>query len=652
MQLLVCFFAVVHATKIIYVNCAAGAGGDGTTWGKAFPSLQSGLTVATVPSQVWVARCVYKPSVPYGGGYNGTEPNLVTFLLPNNTALYGGFYGNETSLAQRKPSVYITTLSGDINGDDNTGNLTDNAWHVVTADYLINSIVDGFTISGGYASGPDSGLVTIVARASTIAAVNYAHNLGAGVQARHGSQLSLVNIYFVNNSVNSSRTTMLTINPPIESIISGGAGVGVSDGGTLVTATSCTFFNGTCATQGSNGGAANVVANGSLTLISSTMTNNHGNRNGAAIHARDAGNIIITSCTCTANSVVGFQAGDESGGCIGVFFANLSITSSTFTSNVVGSVFGGGGSVFWHLPFDNGQPYQLAVTSSTFTGNSASTSGGGAISAFIAVPNAGTSVNIVSCLFSGNSAGTGGALYVDSVNTNIVSSSFTGNDGWTNGGAIMGIGFGGEIFQNNQFFTRSSLNVTSSNFYNNNIVGLPSLSAIPPVFIFNTFAGIFSADFGQPPANLTSLAVGGGAVSSLMGGRVYVSSSSFNNNNASVLAGRGGALQVGGSVGTAGGVPVGMNQAYSNIVTSTAATNGDSTGANNAARLDPAGIGNGQNAVDFVTDGSITSSKKRSIIMDSYSQAMFERVVYGRLTAAEKKAFRCPHAQGRFHVEP
>jgi hypothetical protein len=82
----------------------------------------------------------------------------MSFLLPDFTGVYGGFHGDpggETLLAQRDPVANVTVLSGDLLGDDgpNFSNRDENSFHVVTApDVGESSVLDGFTISGGYAN--------------------------------------------------------------------------------------------------------------------------------------------------------------------------------------------------------------------------------------------------------------------------------------------------------------------------------------------------------------------------------------------------------------------------------------------------------------------------------------------------------------------
>ena len=83
-----------------------------------------------------------------------------TFFIPNNAKIYGGFNGTEATLAERNPKTNITTLNGDLGGNDSssifhtTGSRSDNTYHVITLKGgSAGIIIDGFTISGGNANG-------------------------------------------------------------------------------------------------------------------------------------------------------------------------------------------------------------------------------------------------------------------------------------------------------------------------------------------------------------------------------------------------------------------------------------------------------------------------------------------------------------------
>ncbi len=141
----------------LFLKAAAPAGGDGSSWDRALNDLQTGITYASNPdndiAQLWVAAGTYKPTAPLSqGGSRSTS-----FTLQNNLALYGGFNGTETLLSQRNIPANPTILSGDLDGDDNGDlNKSDNSYHVVSVQALTSgAILDGFTIRGGRADGPN-----------------------------------------------------------------------------------------------------------------------------------------------------------------------------------------------------------------------------------------------------------------------------------------------------------------------------------------------------------------------------------------------------------------------------------------------------------------------------------------------------------------
>ena len=89
-------------------------------------------------TQIWVAAGRYVPAPPNGD-------KTISITLKSGVALYGGFNGAETSLAQRDPVVNVTIISGDLNGNDVNGtNTVDNSYHVIRgAGIDSTSIVDG-----------------------------------------------------------------------------------------------------------------------------------------------------------------------------------------------------------------------------------------------------------------------------------------------------------------------------------------------------------------------------------------------------------------------------------------------------------------------------------------------------------------------------
>lgn len=128
-----------------YVNAAAASGGTGGSWVSAFNDLQLALTAAQPGDSIWVAAGTYRPSLPT----NPADLRTATFALPYQVAIYGGFRGNEATLADRRGWFAQTILSGDIGV---AGSSADNCYHVVTlkgTTQFVSALLDGFTVRDG-----------------------------------------------------------------------------------------------------------------------------------------------------------------------------------------------------------------------------------------------------------------------------------------------------------------------------------------------------------------------------------------------------------------------------------------------------------------------------------------------------------------------
>ena len=149
--------------------------GDGTSWATAKKHLQSALHLVygygygggygeggdygQNEIEIWVAAGTYNPSYEtyeeYGDYY---ADRYATFDIPSGVAVYGGFTGSvdEVDLSQRDWANNVTILSGDIDGNDAEGDRSSNAYHVVSFHSVNeNTVLDGFTITGGNADGDD-----------------------------------------------------------------------------------------------------------------------------------------------------------------------------------------------------------------------------------------------------------------------------------------------------------------------------------------------------------------------------------------------------------------------------------------------------------------------------------------------------------------
>jgi predicted outer membrane repeat protein len=192
---------------ILIFRVTQGGTGDGSSWVNA-SSLQDALTNATSGSEIWVAAGTYKPT---------TDSNRdTTFQLVDGVAVYGGFFGTETTREDRDPGANLTILSGDIDNNDSqtpvitdlptvSGNTT-NSYHVVTG--ATGATLDGFTITAGNAnagSGPvsEGGGMHNTSSSPTLTNLTFSGNsagtVGGGMMNTSSNPM-LTNITFRSNA--------------------------------------------------------------------------------------------------------------------------------------------------------------------------------------------------------------------------------------------------------------------------------------------------------------------------------------------------------------------------------------------------------------------------------------------------------------------
>ena len=168
------------ATQIIYVKADASAGGNGTSWGSAYNSLQTAITTASPtsanPVEIWIKTGVYKPTT-------GTD-RTVSFVLKSYLTLRGGFAGTETAATQRPAAAtatVFTVLSGDIGTlqsdtvtsttnvndvanasfDMTTAGAKDNSYNVLMAVGVSSVSLDRLVVAGGYANSSSTSIAQI-----------------------------------------------------------------------------------------------------------------------------------------------------------------------------------------------------------------------------------------------------------------------------------------------------------------------------------------------------------------------------------------------------------------------------------------------------------------------------------------------------------
>jgi gliding motility-associated-like protein len=159
-----CNLTIVNpdAGGIVYVNNQSATPGDGSSWASPLPELRDALAAAADAvngvTQIWVARGTYKPTA-------GMDPD-VSFVIPSNIKVYGGFAGNEATIDTRNIASNLTILSGDLGGDDGPPNSIVlnatslqgvNSYHVISLTNTgAQTLLDGVIVAGGRANGPDA----------------------------------------------------------------------------------------------------------------------------------------------------------------------------------------------------------------------------------------------------------------------------------------------------------------------------------------------------------------------------------------------------------------------------------------------------------------------------------------------------------------
>jgi predicted outer membrane repeat protein len=322
-----------------------GAGAtDGTTWANASDDLQVIINGATAGDQIWVATGTYFPLYDESGNATPADNRMKTFVMKEGVKIYGGFIGGETLVSQRDYETNVTTLSGDL-GTLNTR--TDDAYHVMKNDNngLTNAaILDGFTITRGYANGADpenkgSGIYLTSVSPTIINCTIYDNKTPTGGNTASGIFISasspvITNCLFDSNVAGATGGAMLcnSVSAPVITNctftrnkaqfgvcvnITGGSDVtlenctltgnlksGSNDSpmiqmnaSSTVTATNCSFINNTC---GRNG--VIQMALGTAIITNCLFANNTSLNTGAAIHYRNGANITVTNSTFYNNS--------------------------------------------------------------------------------------------------------------------------------------------------------------------------------------------------------------------------------------------------------------------------------------------------------------------------------------------------------------
>ena len=244
---------------------------NGTSWTTAYGDLQTGLAQATSgvqneATEVWVAKGTYKPTA--------TIDRNVSFGIPSNVKVYGGFFGTEDDLNARDFRTNITVLSGEIG---NQQVKDDNSNHVVSFEgSSVNTFFDGFTITGGYANFYAEKSANITA---TSPPVTTTVERGGGIILTAGANPLIINCTFMNNAATT------------------GAAIYANESAPHIA--NCKFMGN----QGTFGSAIYLESNSNAQIDNSLFS---GNRGIGALY-NNYSNPILTNCTFGGNG--GYNGG-------------------------------------------------------------------------------------------------------------------------------------------------------------------------------------------------------------------------------------------------------------------------------------------------------------------------------------------------------
>lgn len=276
------------SAQVIYVDAGLNSGlNDGSSWADAhqgIDGLKSAIGLAAAGDQIYVAQGTYRPSD------TGTRGN--SFRMNNDVEIYGGFIGNETAPGQRPAfGMAPSILTGDLNGDDGMGQISDNSYHVVRAAGSNSAaVLDGFRVEGGNGNGSGSN-----------------QDRGGGILAINGTSATIRNCHFIGNRCNFGGGAGYVNGSPSFTDVVFEDNIGGSFGGAFDIANSgavrfdrCSFFGN----RASRAGALEIFSTSGAHVVNCVFQGNisTGSGGGGALWIGAGSNPQVRNCTIVDNS--------------------------------------------------------------------------------------------------------------------------------------------------------------------------------------------------------------------------------------------------------------------------------------------------------------------------------------------------------------